>query len=50
MVQKDVELAYFVPLIIGHGGNAGGMSVGSVIALPLGTAVRVHRSEAALEG
>lgn len=31
MVQKDVELAYFVPLIIGHGGNAGSQSVSSVI-------------------
>jgi cation transporter-like permease len=31
MLQRNVELAHFVPLIIGHGGNAGSQSVGSVI-------------------
>lgn len=31
MLEQDVELAYFVPLIIGHGGNAGGQAVSAVI-------------------
>ncbi|EOD05985.1 hypothetical protein EMIHUDRAFT_219726 [Emiliania huxleyi CCMP1516] len=31
MLQRSVELAHFVPLIIGHGGNAGSQAVGSVI-------------------
>lgn len=31
MLQRNVELAHFVPLIIGHGGNAGSQAVGSVI-------------------
>ena len=30
-LQRHVELAHFVPLIIGHGGNAGSQSVGQVI-------------------
>ena len=31
MLQRNVELAHFVPLIIGHGGNAGSQAVGQVI-------------------
>ena len=31
MVQHNVELAHFVPLIIGHGGNAGSQAVSAVI-------------------
>jgi cation transporter-like permease len=31
MLQHNVELAHFVPLIIGHGGNAGSQAVSSVI-------------------
>ena len=27
MLQRNVELAHFVPLIIGHGGNAGSLSL-----------------------
>lgn len=31
LLQHNVELAHFVPLIIGHGGNAGSQAVSSVI-------------------
>ena len=31
VLQRNVELAHFVPLIIGHGGNAGSQTVGQVI-------------------
>jgi Mg/Co/Ni transporter MgtE len=30
-LAKQIELAYFVPLLIGHGGNAGGQTVGTVL-------------------
>lgn len=30
-LEKHIELAYFVPLLIGHGGNAGGQTVGAVL-------------------
>lgn len=31
-LAKQLELAYFVPLLIGHGGNAGGQTVGAVLS------------------
>lgn len=31
-LTRDVELTFFVPLMIGHGGNTGGTVVGSVVA------------------
>jgi Mg/Co/Ni transporter MgtE len=37
MLKKEVELSYFVPLLIGHGGNTGSQSVATVIrAIALG--------------
>lgn len=30
-LAHQIELAYFVPLLIGHGGNAGGQTVGTVL-------------------
>ncbi len=56
-LQKNVELAHFVPLIIGQGGNAGSQAVSSVIralagkeldARSHGTASRVVLKEAAV--
>eukprot|EP00527_Entomoneis_sp_CCMP2396_P002153 CAMPEP_0198146310 /NCGR_PEP_ID=MMETSP1443-20131203/28768_1 /TAXON_ID=186043 /ORGANISM="Entomoneis sp., Strain CCMP2396" /LENGTH=247 /DNA_ID=CAMNT_0043810233 /DNA_START=145 /DNA_END=888 /DNA_ORIENTATION=- len=31
-LAKQLELAYFVPLLIGHGGNTGGQAVGTVLS------------------
>jgi len=31
-LSKQIELAYFVPLLAGHGGNTGGQAVGSVLS------------------
>lgn len=31
-LSRQIELAYFVPLLIGHGGNAGGQTIGAVLA------------------
>mmetsp|Transcript_3166 Transcript_3166/g.9645 ORF Transcript_3166/g.9645 Transcript_3166/m.9645 type:complete len:273 (-) Transcript_3166:314-1132(-) len=31
LLEKELELAFFVPLIIGHGGNSGGQAVSTVI-------------------
>jgi cation transporter-like permease len=51
-LSKQIELAYFVPLLAGHGGNTGGQTVGSVLsALSSGSvttkdAVRIIRKEA----
>ncbi len=37
-LSRQLELAYFVPLLAGHGGNTGGQSVGTVLsALSSGT-------------
>jgi len=37
-LEKQLELAYFVPLLAGHGGNTGGQAVGTVLsALSAGT-------------
>jgi len=32
-LQKQLELAYFVPLLIGHSGNTGGQTVGTVLSV-----------------
>ncbi|KAG7364969.1 magnesium transporter [Nitzschia inconspicua] len=41
-LEKHIELAYFVPLLAGHGGNTGGQTVGTVLsALSAGT-VKPH--------
>ncbi len=51
-LSKQIELAYFVPLLAGHGGNTGGQTVGSVLsALSTGAATtkdafRIIRKEA----
>jgi len=51
-LSKQIELAYFVPLMAGHGGNTGGQAVGTVLsALSAGVitrqdAVRVIGKEA----
>eukprot|EP00316_Scyphosphaera_apsteinii_P010086 CAMPEP_0119305418 /NCGR_PEP_ID=MMETSP1333-20130426/6435_1 /TAXON_ID=418940 /ORGANISM="Scyphosphaera apsteinii, Strain RCC1455" /LENGTH=247 /DNA_ID=CAMNT_0007308505 /DNA_START=22 /DNA_END=765 /DNA_ORIENTATION=+ len=31
LLQRELELAFFVPLLIGHGGNCGGQAVSTVI-------------------
>lgn len=31
-LSKQIELAYFVPLMAGHGGNTGGQAVGTVLS------------------
>mmetsp|Transcript_4471 Transcript_4471/g.14511 ORF Transcript_4471/g.14511 Transcript_4471/m.14511 type:complete len:408 (-) Transcript_4471:375-1598(-) len=31
LLEREIELAFFVPLIIGHGGNSGGQAVSTVI-------------------
>ena len=31
-LSKQIELAYFVPLLAGHGGNTGGQTVGTVLS------------------
>eukprot|EP00522_Entomoneis_paludosa_P019034 CAMPEP_0172446822 /NCGR_PEP_ID=MMETSP1065-20121228/6313_1 /TAXON_ID=265537 /ORGANISM="Amphiprora paludosa, Strain CCMP125" /LENGTH=253 /DNA_ID=CAMNT_0013198011 /DNA_START=339 /DNA_END=1100 /DNA_ORIENTATION=+ len=31
-LEKQIELAYFVPLLAGHGGNTGGQAVGTVLS------------------
>jgi len=51
-LSKQIELAYFVPLLAGHGGNTGGQAVGSVLsALSTGSvtskdAFRIIKKEA----
>jgi len=40
-LSKQIELAYFVPLMAGHGGNTGGQAVGAVLsALSAGVITR----------
>ncbi|KAL7541982.1 hypothetical protein ACHAWF_007057 [Thalassiosira exigua] len=40
-LSKQIELAYFVPLMAGHGGNTGGQAVGTVLsALSAGAITR----------
>lgn len=31
LLEKELELAFFVPMLIGHGGNCGGQAVSTVI-------------------
>lgn len=31
-LEKHIELAYFVPLLAGHGGNTGGQTVGTILS------------------
>lgn len=31
-LERQIELAYFVPLLAGHGGNTGGQAVGTVLS------------------
>ncbi len=51
-LSKQIELAYFVPLLAGHGGNTGGQTVGSVLSalstnsITTKDAFRVIRKEA----
>ena len=51
-LSRQIELAYFVPLLAGHGGNTGGQTVGTVLSsLSNGSitnkdAIRVIRKEA----
>lgn len=51
-LSRQIELAYFVPLLAGHGGNTGGQTVGTVLsALSNGSitkkdVIRVIRKEA----
>lgn len=52
ILSKQIELAYFIPLLAGHGGNTGGQTVSSVLsALSTGLitsqhAIQVIRKEA----
>lgn len=39
-LEKHIELAYFVPLLAGHGGNTGGQTVGTVLSALSSGAVR----------
>lgn len=51
-LSKQIELAYFVPLLAGHGGNTGGQTVGSVLSglstgdITTNDASRIIRKEA----
>ena len=51
-LSRQIELAYFVPLLAGHGGNTGGQAVGTVLSalsagvITRGDAVRVVSKEA----
>lgn len=53
LLAREIELAFFVPLLIGHGGNSGGQTVSTVIralgsgALSLSDGPRVVLKEAA---
>jgi len=45
-LSKQIELAYFVPLLAGHGGNTGGQAVGTVLsALSAGVISRKDASK-----
>mmetsp|Transcript_22977 Transcript_22977/g.49718 ORF Transcript_22977/g.49718 Transcript_22977/m.49718 type:complete len:296 (-) Transcript_22977:144-1031(-) len=44
-LSKQIELAYFVPLLAGHGGNTGGQAVGTILsALSAGVITRKDAS------
>ena len=52
LLAKEIELSFFVPLLIGHGGNSGGQTVSTVIralgagALTLADAPKIIFKEA----
>jgi cation transporter-like permease len=49
-LEKHIELAYFVPLLAGHGGNTGGQTVGTVLsALSAGTVKPAHAPQVVLK-
>jgi cation transporter-like permease/uncharacterized small protein (DUF1192 family) len=49
-LEKHIELAYFVPLLAGHGGNTGGQTVGTVLsALSAGTVQPAHAPRVVLK-
>lgn len=39
-LEKHIELAYFVPLLAGHGGNTGGQTIGTVLSALSSGAIR----------
>jgi Mg/Co/Ni transporter MgtE len=41
-LSRQIELAYFVPLLAGHGGNTGGQTVGSVLSALSSGSVTTH--------
>ncbi|GKY93349.1 hypothetical protein MPSEU_000302500 [Mayamaea pseudoterrestris] len=41
-LERQLELAYFVPLLAGHGGNTGGQTVGTVLSAISSGAVRLQ--------
>ena len=41
-LEKHIELAYFVPLLAGHGGNTGGQTVGTVLSALSAGIVKPH--------
>jgi cation transporter-like permease len=49
-LAKHIELAYFVPLLAGHGGNTGGQTIGTVLsALSAGAIQRKDASKVVLK-
>jgi cation transporter-like permease len=49
-LEKHIELAYFVPLLAGHGGNTGGQTVGTVLsALSAGVVKPKHAPKVILK-
>jgi cation transporter-like permease len=42
-LEGQIELAYFVPLLAGHGGNTGGQTVGTVLSALSSGRVQPHR-------
>ena len=43
-LAKHIELAYFVPLLAGHGGNTGGQTVGTVLSALSAGIVKPHHA------
>ena len=41
-LERQLELAYFVPLLAGHGGNTGGQAVGTVLSALSAGVVTLH--------
>jgi cation transporter-like permease len=42
ILAKEVELAFFVPFLAGHGGNTGGQAVGTVLSALSAGVVTIH--------